>query len=172
MKPLSPNPPREPHLSFMPISVMKQIVSYVELPSLISLSRISRRFTAIKDWDEYRETKFLQGPSAPQAPLVPLTRPIRAETLEIDFIHPVFCRLFFAPTNHPSAVRIGLKTSQFFLGSNSVRNSFATRPAVKSLVFRIIGLKNANDNRWNVSFTVENQTGVTVWNVIKKLTAL
>lgn len=159
----------------MPFTVIKQIIPLLPIDSLASLVRTSIRYAALANTSEFKKSMFIDGPPAPPPPHIRASLAAAQklpDATNIDFIHPIFSRLYFMPTNPVQTVKLGSASSQLYLGTTKVKDCYATRPAVKELWFRIVGTKLPSGNRWDVRFRVGNEMGVTVWDLVRRLTAL
>lgn len=141
----------------LPRNVVLRIFTFLPLAALLRCLRINKRFrTLIWRTEELRPHLFLEPPStSPPAADVPV------------FLHPVFGRLNFFAYHPAKAIRIGEGLDGIFLQRSSVREQFATSPALKEFIIRVI---SGGDWPYDTEIVIGNDNGVTVWNVVQGIT--
>lgn len=150
------NPPL--HIYVFHRTVAVRIFAHLPLESLLTCMRVSRRFnTLITRCAEIRPHLFLEPPGASPPVAVPVS------------LHPVFGRLNFSAYHPAKAIRLGQGLDGGFLVTCGVRHQFATSPALREMVIRVI-----SGGEWplDVEITVTSEEGVTVWDVAKGVTGL
>ncbi|KAF8243149.1 hypothetical protein K440DRAFT_614026, partial [Wilcoxina mikolae CBS 423.85] len=158
---------RSPRLCSLPLTVILKVLDHVDFNSLLTISRLSKRYNMLITNSRKREL-FLIGPSPPPPPhLAHTSQPEEAPTA-INRIHPIFYQLYFTPTNPVTAIRIGSGRGPL-LGSLRAKNAFATEPAMCELCIRIIG-PGKSGKVWDAECTIKKATGITVWDLVKQLT--
>lgn len=141
------------HIYVFHRTIAVRIFAHLPLTSLLTCMRVSRRFnTLITRCTEMRAHLFLEPPGTPSPVAVPVS------------LHPVFARLNFSAYHPAKAIRLSQGS---FLVTCSVRHQFATTPALREIVIRVI-----SGGEWplDVEITVMNEGGVTVWDVAKSVT--
>lgn len=159
--PMTSNRPRQAlHFYVLPRPVAVQIFTLLPLPSILACSRTSRRIhTLITRSSEMRPLLFHEPPPPPP----------RASAPGAVSLHPVFSRLDFSAFHAAKAVRVGGGGGRFLLSCGGVRHDFATAPAMRSVIVRVI-----SGGEWplDVEIAMAKQEGVTVWDVVEGVTRL
>lgn len=152
---MTSNRPRQAlHFYVLPRPVAVQIFTLLPLPSILACARTSRRIhTLITRSSEMRALLFHEPPRGSAAGAVSL--------------HPVFSRLDFSAFHAAKAVRVG--GGRFLLSCGGVRHDFATAPAMREVIVRVI-----SGREWplDVEIAVAKEQGVTVWDVVEGVTGL
>jgi hypothetical protein len=142
----------------LPRGIAVHIFSFLPLTALLGAQLVSKRFYVLTNGKEFKHCFFLSSP--PLSSLLPSTE---------VFLHPVFGRLNFSAYHSPKVIRIGDDLDSLSLYKAKVGKQFATYPALKNVVLRVL-----SGGIWSFSteIKVENDDGVTVWDVINESTTL
>ncbi|KAI5813227.1 hypothetical protein BZA77DRAFT_390096 [Pyronema omphalodes] len=153
--------PKKPALFRLSLKEITRVLDFLPLSSILVLKRISRKFRDLVNNTRQKDL-FLIGPPEENADDAMTTA---AE--QITRIHPIFSTLYFYPGNLVTAIRTGSYNGPFLDNQKQARSSFATIPAVRKLTLRIIGGRDGNI--WDGHLVIEQQTGITVRDLLKNL---
>lgn len=155
---MTSNRPRQAlHFYVLPRPVAVQIFTLLPLPSILACSRTSRRIHTLITRSREMQPLLFHSPPPPHA---------SAPGVVVS-LHPVFSRLDFSAFHAAKAVRVG--SGRFLLSCGRVRDDFATAPAMREVIVRVI-----SGGEWplDVEIAVAKQEGVTVWDVVEGVTGL
>lgn len=154
---MNPRSIRTKNFYDLPRGIAVHIFSFLPLTALLGAQLVSKRFYVLTSGEEFKHCFFL---SPPLSSLLPSTE---------VFLHPVFGRLNFSAYHSPKVIRIGEDLDSLSLYKAKVGKQFATYPALKNVVLRVL-----SGGIWSFSteIKVENDDGVTVWDVINESTTL
>ncbi|RPB13457.1 hypothetical protein P167DRAFT_115431 [Morchella conica CCBAS932] len=152
---MNPRSIRTKNFYDLPRGIAVHIFSFLPLTALLGAQLVSKRFYVLTSGEEFKHCFFL---SPPLSSLLPSTE---------VFLHPVFGRLNFSAYHSPKVIRIGEDLDSLSLYKAKVGKQFATYPALKNVVLRVL-----SGGIWSFSteIKVENDDGVTVWDVINEST--
>jgi hypothetical protein len=157
-------PPQKPGLLSLSLKEITRVLDFLPLSSILLLKRVSRRFGDLVNNTRQKDL-FLMGPPEQNGDNAKTTVPE-----PITRIHPIFSTLYFCPGNLVTAIRTGSHNGPFLENQKQAKSSFATNPAVGKLTLRIIGGKGGKI--WDGHVVIKQQTGITVHDLMKKLTTL